>query len=85
VKSMELCVEILAHLLAQENAKIIFSELELNAAEIVELQCYQTLCRIQKIVRDDTLEDPECFERIEQIICAFEAMGSDGGNRHDFG
>lgn len=82
---MELDVEILAHFLAQQNAQIIFPQLQLDAAEIVELQCYQTLCKIQKIVRDDTLDDAECFERIERIICEFEAIGSDGGIRHDFG
>ena len=75
----------MAHLLAQENAQIIFPKLEMNAAEIVELQCYQSLRRIQEIVRDDTLDDPECFERIERIICEFEAIGSNGGVRHDFG
>lgn len=82
---MELNVEILAHFLTQENAQIIFPELKLNAGEIVEMQCYQTLCKIREIVRDETLEDAECFERIERIVCAFEAIGSDGGNRHDFG
>ena len=82
---MELNVEILAHFLTQENAQIIFPELKLNAAEIVEMQCYQTLRKIREIVRDETLEDAECFERIERIVCAFEAIGSDGGNRHDFG
>lgn len=82
---MKLNVEILAHYLAQENAQIIFPQLQLSAAEIVEMQCYQTLCRIQEIVRDDTLEDAQCFERIEKIVCDFEAIGSDGGNRHDFG
>lgn len=82
---MELNVEILAHFLAQENAQIIFPQLQLNAKDIVEMQCYQTLRKIQEIVRDDTLEDKECFERIEAIICAFEAIGSNGGSRHDFG
>lgn len=82
---MELSIEILSHYLAQQNAQIIFPQLQLNAAEIVELQCYQTLCKIREIVRDNTLDDEECFERIERIICEFEAMGSDGGTRHDFG
>ena len=81
---MQLCVEILANYLAQ-NAQTISSALQMYAVEIVEQQCYQTLCRIQEIVRDDTLEDPECFERIERIICEFESIGSDGGSRHDFG
>lgn len=82
---MELSFEILAHFLSQKNAQIIFPQLQLNATEIIELQCYQTLRRIQEIVRDDTLEDAECFERIESIVCELEAIGSDGGCRHDFG
>ena len=82
---MELGIEILAQFLAKQKAEITFPQLKLNATEIVELQCYQTLRKIQEIVRDDTLEDDECFDRIEQIICAFEEIGSDGGVRHDFG
>lgn len=82
---MELGIEILARFLAQQNAQITFSDLKLSASEILELQCYQTLRKTQEIVRDDTLEDKECFERIERIICVFEQIGSDGGVRHDFG
>lgn len=82
---MELGIEILARFLAQQNAQITFSDLKLSASEILELQCYQTLRKIQEIVRDETLEDKECFERIERIICVFEQIGSDGGVRHDFG
>ena len=82
---MELSVEILAHFLSKQNAQIIFPGLLLNSKEIIELQCYQTLSKIQKIVHDDTLDDTECFERIERIICEFEAIGSSGGFRHDFG
>lgn len=82
---MELGIEILARFLAQQNAQITFSDLKLSASEILELQCYQTLRKIQEIVRHDTLEDKECFERIERIICVFEQIGSDGGVRHDFG
>ena len=82
---MKLEVELLAHYLAQEDAQILFPQLQLDAKEIVQLQCYQTLCRIQEIVRDDTLEDTECFERIERIVSEFERIGSNGGGRHDFG
>ena len=82
---MKLSVEIMANLLAQEDAQIIFPQLKLNVVEMMELQCYQTLRKIQEIVRDDSLDDPECFERIERIVCAFEAIGSDCGSRHDFG
>ena len=82
---MELHAEILAHFLAQENAQVIFPQLQLNAKDIVEMQCYRTLLKIQEIVCDDTLDDSECFERIEEIIGVFEAIGSNGGSRHDFG
>ncbi len=82
---MELGVEILSHYLAQENARIVFPELRLSAAEIVEKQCYQILLKIRDIVRDDSLDDGECFERIERIVCEFEEIGVDCGNRHDFG
>ena len=51
---------------------------------IVELQCYQALRKIREILDDDTLEDKECFDRIEEIVFLYEAMGRDGGSRHDF-
>lgn len=31
------------------------------------------------------LADSECLQQIEEIVCAFEVLGSDGGSRHDFG
>lgn len=58
---------------------------EIHAEKIVEKKCYQALREIQRIIRDDKLSDKECFMKIEQIICVFEALGSDGGTRHDFG
>ena len=82
---MELSVEILAHLLSRKNAQLIFPDLELNAKEVVAMQCYQTLCKIREIVQDSTLDNKECFERIERIVCALEEIGADGGTRHDFG
>ena len=49
------------------------------------LYCYQALQEIRDIVRDGALDDRECFEKIEEIVCIFEKMGSHGGSRHDFG
>ena len=66
---MKLSVEILAHFLSQEKAQILFPELRLNGKKILELQCYHTLYKIHKIVRDDSQRDPECFERIENDMC----------------
>ena len=80
---MKLYTEILANYLSQENAQIVFPNLKLNANEIVELQCYEALRRIKDILDDDTLEDDECFLKIEEIIRTFKDLGSNGGNRHN--
>ena len=53
-------------------------------AQTVELECYNCLKKIKAIIEDDSLDDPECFMKIEKIICAFEDIGSTGGFRHDF-
>ena len=82
---MELYAEILAKYLSQQHTHITFPSLHLNAKEIVNMQCYQALCKIKAILEDDSMEDDSCFERIEQVISAFEDIGSSGGSRHDFG
>ena len=51
---------------------------------LLESKCYQTLKEIVRIVRDERLEDPECFRKIEDIVCTLEWIGIDGGSRHDF-
>jgi len=82
---MELYKEILIHLLAQENVQISFPNINKSPTEIIELTSYHTLRRIKEILEDDTLDDSACFIKIEQIVNAFESIGSSGGNRHDFG
>lgn len=52
--------------------------LELNSEAIKILQ------DIQAILDDETLDDPECFHKIEAIVSAFYAHGVDTF-RHDFG
>ena len=83
---MELFQEILCHVFANENVQVTFPGLTLtDTAQIGELECYQALRRIKTILEDDTLEDSDCFRQIEEIVCVFENLGSDGGCRHDFG
>lgn len=53
--------------------------------EIAQLKCYKALQKIKAILEDDSLEDSECFYRIEENICVFEELGSGCDNRHDFG
>ena len=80
---MELYKEILCHLIQNEAAEIRFPDLT-PRREVIETICYRTLEKIKEIIHDDTLQDSECFERIEEIVCAFERIGSSGGARHDF-
>ena len=53
--------------------------------DLLNSACYVALSKIKQIIENDDLDDDECFERIEKIVCVFEELGSDGGNRHDFG
>ena len=46
---------------------------------------YQLLREIQEILQDDALQDPECFWRIERLVCLFEENGLSAGIWHDFG
>jgi len=78
---MELYKEILAKVIEQQKIEVTFPNLQISANEIVALECYQTLQKIQAIIQDDDLSDFAC---VEEIVRLFETLGSDGGNRHDF-
>ena len=82
---MELYKEILAQTLSKQRMEIRFPDLHMDAAQIVELECYKALQTIKAIIEDDSLEDEACFQKIEDIVCIFEELGSSGGGRHDFG
>ncbi|HIY81966.1 MAG TPA: hypothetical protein H9678_07715, partial [Firmicutes bacterium] len=82
---MELYQEILRHILADEKIQVSFPKLtDSDSTKIVELECYRALRKIKAILEDGSLEDSECFYRIEEIVCVFEELGSDCGSRHDF-
>ncbi|WP_300862426.1 hypothetical protein [uncultured Oscillibacter sp.] len=52
-------------------------------AGAMESKAVRTLEHIRHILNDDSVDDPDCFLRIEAIVCAME----DGGipvQRHDF-
>ena len=82
---MELYKQLLCKILEKEDIIISFSNIKISATEIIELECYKALQKIKAIIEDDSLEDSDCFMKIEEIVCLFEKLGSDGGNRHDFG
>ena len=82
---MKLFQEMLVKLLEKETVQVTFPDLDTDPAKLIELKSYWALSRIKRIIEDDSLSDAECFQKIEQIIQTFEALGSGGGNRHDFG
>ena len=82
---MELYKEILAHALMCGEIQITFRGQEPDISRIVEDTCYKALQRIKAVIEDDSLEDKECFMKIEEIVNVLEDIGSGGGSRHDFG
>ena len=81
---MELYKDILINLLSEYFMEVRFSDFEETLKEVVEMKCYQSLQKIKAIIEDDSLNDPECFMKIEEVICVFESIGSKGDSRHDF-
>ena len=81
---MNLYQEILCELLKSETIEVNFPNIP-AMVNLVELKCYKALQAIKNILENDTLSDKECFWKIEEIVHVFEALGSNAGNRHDFG
>lgn len=81
---MELWQEILAYILSREQAQITFPNITVNPSALIEDTCYQALLKIKQILENKDLDDPECFLRIEKIICVLESYGCFCGLRHDF-
>ena len=47
-------------------------------------ECRRLIAEIQEVVSDNSLDDPECFRRVEKIVCILEERGICCGGRHDF-
>ena len=58
--------------------------LESNANAIIELESQKIISEILTVIRDESLDDSQCFKKIEQIICIFEKRNINTGFRHDF-
>ena len=64
----------------------VYDERKLSAAELRALLCersVQALAAISRVLDEDT-PDETCFSKIEKIVKRYEALGADGGARHDF-
>ena len=64
----------------------VYAERRLSEAELKVLlkdRSVRTLGKIRRILDEDTT-DEDCFSKIEAIVKVYEAIGADGGARHDF-
>ena len=64
----------------------VYDERRLSDAEIQTLlkeRSVRALAEIRRILDEDT-PDETCFEKIERVVKVYEAIGADGGARHDF-
>ena len=64
----------------------VYDERRLSDAELKLLlkeRSVRALGKIRRILDKDTA-DEDCFSRIEAIVKVYEAIGADGGARHDF-
>lgn len=77
--------ELTAKLMENEKVEITFPGMQSPLEEAVEARCFTLLWKIKEVIDDDSLDDPECFQKIEAIIQLLEDAGSGGGLRHDFG
>ena len=81
---MELYKDILCTLLQNETVEVRFPDLTLSA-DFFGTVCYRTLQKIKTAIEDDTIDDPECFAKIEEIMQIFEELCGKLPQRHDFG
>ena len=64
----------------------VYDEQRLSEAAMQALlreRCVQALTAIRRVLDEDA-PDETCFEKIEAIVRVYEAVGADGGARHDF-
>ena len=79
---MEILQRMTADMISRGEVKLTLSP---DTVRYLENRCFEVLARIREILADDSLDDPECFQRIEKIVCELENIGVDCGSRHDFG
>lgn len=82
---MKLYQEILAEILRSHSLDITLQGEALPLEALVRSSVYRALEEIKAVLEDDSLDDPDCFIKIEKIVQIFESLGSDCGTRHDFG
>ena len=81
---MEVATALLTHILAQKKLQVKVTIEGVDLAALLERDSLVLLSRIREILRDDTLDDGECFAKIEALVCLYEEQGLFCGTRHDY-
>ena len=82
----ELDLALLRQMEREALLETVYDERRLSDAEIKTLlneRSVRALAEIRRILDEDTA-DETCFEKIERVVKVYEAIGADGGARHDF-
>ena len=82
----ELDIALLRQMEREALLETVYDERRLSDAEIQTHQkerSVRALAEIHRVLDEDT-PDETCFEKIERVIKVYEAIGADGGARHDF-
>ena len=82
----ELDIALLRQMERELLLETVYDERRLSEAELKALlkeRSVRALGKSRRVLDEDTA-DEDCFSRIEAIVKAYEAIGADGGVRHDF-
>ena len=82
----ELDIALLRQMERELLLETMYDDRRLSDAELKSLlkeRSVRALGKIRRILDEDTA-DEDCFSRIETIVKVYEAIGADGGARHDF-
>ena len=82
----ELDIALLRQMERELLLETVYDERRLSDAEIQTLmkeRSVRALTEIRRIL-DENTPDEVCFEKIERVVKVYEAIGADGGARHDF-
>ena len=85
-KRDELDIALLRQMERELLLEMVYDERRLSDAEIKTLLNERSVRALAEILRvlDENTPDEVCFEKIERVVKVYEAIGADGGARHDF-